>query len=176
MVRRTGSGAVGAESLHDQVDLLVNFSVIVSLVLTARLGWLLADPLFALAIAAYIIYGAWRLGREAMDLVMDRELADDDRQRIRDLALAHPQVLSLHDLRTRKSGPNVFIQLHLEMDADITLRQAHEIAEEVMYDVEAAFPGAEVLIHEDPAGVPERRVVFEEGRGGRRKVVTEADG
>ena len=161
VVRRTGSVAISADSLHYQADLLVNGSVMVSLLLASRLGWNLADPLFAVAIAGYILWGAWRIGRRALELLMDRELPEEDRRRIRDIAMAHPGVLDLHDMRTRSSGTRVFIQMHLELDGDMSLRDAHDISENVMHDVEAAFPDAEVLIHEDPEGVEEKRVEFD---------------
>jgi len=123
--------------------------------LASEMGWQIADPLFAIAISFYILHGAYEIGIEAYHVLMDRELPDEDREKIRTLAMEHPQVISLHDLRTRQSGPDVFIQMHLEMSGDMTLVQAHEIAEDVMHTIEAAYPRAEVLIHEDPAGIDE---------------------
>ena len=155
VVRRTGSLAIQADSLHYVGDLLVYASVIVALLLVSELGWALADPLFGLGIAAYIIYTAWKMASGALDMLMDRELSDEDRKRIIDIVKAHPEVLSLHDLRTRASGPMTFIQLHLEMPGDLTLYRAHEIADQVEAELEQAFPGAEVLIHQDPFGVEE---------------------
>ncbi len=161
VVRRTGSVAIRADSLHYQADVLVNVSVIVSLLLATKLGWTLADPLFAVAIVGYIVWGAWRIGRAALNLLMDRELPDADRQHIRDIVMAHPGVLDLHDMRTRSSGTQVFIQMHLEFDGDMKLRDVHEISESVMHEVETAFPNAEVLVHEDPQGVDEKRADFD---------------
>lgn len=160
VVKRTGSLAVGADSLHYQTDLLVNASVIVSLLVSAKLGWRSADPVFALAIAAYILHGAWTIGRDSLDHLMDKEMSEEDRQRIREMVVTHPGVVGMHDLRSRTAGAQTFIQLHLEMPGHLTLAEAHEIAEQVMYKIEAAFPGAEVLIHEDPQGIQERRPVF----------------
>ena len=157
VVRKTGSLAIDADSLHYRIDLLTNAGVIVSLLLADRLGWTIADPLFATAIAGYILWGAAKVGRQALQQVMDRELPDAERRRIRDIALAHPDVRDLHDMRTRASGTQVFIELHLEMDGSITLEAAHDIADEVMSRVEQAFPNAQVLIHQDPEGVLERR-------------------
>ena len=157
VVGRTGSPAIRADSLHYQVDVLVNLGVIVSLLLVSRLGWGLADPLFAVAIAGYILWGVFGIGRVAVKQVMDQELPEDDRRRIREIALSHPDVCEVHDMRTRTSGTQTFIELHLEMDADITLREAHDIAEAVMFLVENAFPNAQVLTHMDPEGVEERR-------------------
>ena len=155
VVRRTGSFAIHADSLHYKGDVLVNGSVIVSLVLADQFGWGTADPLFGGAIAVYIVISAWGIARGALDMLMDREMPDQDRTRIRELALAHPEVRDMHDLRTRLSGPYAFIQLHLEMDGNLKLLRAHEIADLVEADIVAAFPGAEVIIHEDPEGVPE---------------------
>jgi ferrous-iron efflux pump FieF len=157
VVSRTGSPAIRADSLHYQVDLLVNLGVIVSLLMVSRLGWDLADPLIALAIAGYILWGVFGIGRVAIKQVMDEELPEDERRRIREIVLAHPDVRDLHDMRTRMSGTHTFIELHVEMDGNITLRQAHDIAEAVMYQVESAFPNAQVLIHQDPEGIEERR-------------------
>ena len=161
VVKRTGSVAISADSLHYSADLLVNTSVIVALLLTVNLGWSAADPLFAIGISLFILRGAWSIFQSSLNLLMDRELPEDERQRIRDIATAHAEVISLHDLRTRSSGTKIFIQFHLEMDGSLTLRKAHEIADEVMHEVERAFPNAEVLIHEDPFGVKERRVKFQ---------------
>jgi ferrous-iron efflux pump FieF len=139
---------------------LVNISVIVSLFLASEMGWTLADPAFAIAIAAYILWGAWQIGIASLHMLMDRELPDADRRRIREIAQSHPGVVGLHDLRTRSSGNQVFIQMHLEMDGDITLLDAHVISDQVEASIMAAFPNAEVLIHEDPEGINEDQAVF----------------
>jgi ferrous-iron efflux pump FieF len=161
VVRRTRSVAIGADSLHYTADLLTNSGVIVSLLLAAELGWKAADPLFALGIGAVILHGVWQILRQSLDQLMDRELPEEDRARIREIVKAHPGVVDMHDLRTRSSGSYTFIQLHLELKADLSLRQAHEIADAVMADILRAYPQAEVLIHEDPYGVPEPRATFE---------------
>ena len=161
VIRRTGSVAIRADSLHYQADVLVNASVIVSLLLATELGWSAADPLFAIAIAAYIVWGAWRIARSALDQLMDRELPDEDRQRIFDIAAKHADVSDMHDLRTRSSGTQVFIQLHLEMSGKMSLGEAHEISDQVMLDVQRAYPNAEVLIHADPEELEEEHAVQE---------------
>lgn len=161
VVRRTQSVAIGADSLHYFSDLLVNSGVIVALILSTQLGFTLADPLFAMGIAIYILWSAWLIFSDSMNLLMDRELPEADRQRIHDIVMAHDSVISVHDLRTRSSGTQLFIQFHLELDGKLSLFAAHEIADAVMHDVEKAFPSAEVLIHEDPHGVAERRASFD---------------
>ncbi len=158
VVKQTGSVAILADSMHYKMDILVNLGVIASLLMVSQFGWLVADPLVAIAIALYIFHGAWEVGRQSLKLLMDSELPEEDRKRIVDIALGEAGVLGLHDLRTRSSGMNLFIQFHLDMDGAITLSAAHAISEAVMYKVEKAFPNADVLIHEDPLGVEERRL------------------
>lgn len=160
VVRKTGSVAIQADSLHYVGDLLVNGSVIVALLLVSYMGWIWADPVFGLGIAAYILVNAWRIARDALDMLMDRELPDEDRERIKEIIKAHPAVIDLHDLRTRTSGRDTFIQIHLELDGRMTLLQAHEITVEVEARLCEAFPGAEVIIHQDPHGIAEQRARF----------------
>jgi len=160
VVRKTGSLAISADRLHYLGDVLVNSAVIVALALTELLGWNWLDPAFGALIAAYILYTAWSIARSSFDMLMDRELPEEERQRIRSIATAHPQVRALHELRTRASGPSIFIQFHLEMAGEMSLYEAHRIADQVENQILAAYPGAEVIIHEDPSGVAERRRTF----------------
>ncbi|MAI10868.1 MAG: divalent metal cation transporter FieF [Rhodospirillaceae bacterium TMED167] len=157
VVKKTGSIAIAADSLHYRVDILVNVAVIISLFVASFGGVPYADPLFAIAIVLYMGFGSWRIAATSIDDLMDREFPDEDRIRIREIALQHPRVRDVHDMRTRSSGPYSFIQIHLEMDKTLTLIEAHEISDDVMYKVEKEFPKAEVLIHQDPEGVEERR-------------------
>ncbi len=159
VVKRTGSLAIGADSLHYKSDLLMNAGVIVALALVEFLGWQRADPLFAMAIALYIMYGAWQIASISYQQLMDREMSDEVRTRIREIATRHPAVRDMHDLRTRTSGTYSFIQLHLELDGQMTLYDAHAIADEVERNINAVFPGAEVIIHQDPAGLEEEHRV-----------------
>ena len=157
VVRRTGSLIVGADAFHYRADLVLNASVIVSLVLTRELGWQVIDPLFGGAIALWIIWGAWQVGQKAVVHLMDRELADADREAIRAIALSHPKVLAVHDLRTRAAGPDTFIQVCLEMAGDMALSEAHRISDDVEAEILKAYPRAEVMIHQDPEGIAEPR-------------------
>jgi ferrous-iron efflux pump FieF len=158
VIRRTNSVAIQADSLHYVSDLLVNIAVICALLVWRSFGWALADPLFAAGIGIYILWTAWQILRGALDLLMDHELPEAARRKIRDIALANPAVRELHDLKTRSSGQAAFIQFHLELDGDMKLIQAHTVSDQVELAILAAFPGAEVIIHQDPAGVPEPRM------------------
>jgi len=155
VINRTGSLAISADQLHYTGDLLVNGAVIVALLLATQLGWTFADPLFGIGIAAYILYNAWQIAAGALDMLMDRELPEEERARIRAVITAHDGVLGIHDLRTRASGRQIFIQCHVELAGEQTLLRAHAIADAVEADLRAAFPGAEVIIHEDPYPAPD---------------------
>ena len=157
VVRKTGSIAIHADSFHYRVDVLVNIAVIMSLILSSYGGFFVADPLFAGAIVIYMGFGSWKIAIKSLDDLMDKEFPDEERIKIREIAMAHPNVHDIHDMRTRRSGRYSFIQIHLEMSRELTLVEAHQISDEVMYKVEEAFPSTEVLIHQDPEGVEERR-------------------
>jgi len=160
VVRRTGSTVIGADALHYESDVLINGSVIISLGLSKWLGWQAADPIFAILIAGYLLRGAWSIAAKSLDVLMDREFPDEERAKITEIALSHAQVTGMHDLRTRRAGLQQFIQLHLEMDGDKRLIEAHEIADVVEAWICAAYPGAEVIIHQDPHGLDEHHPVF----------------
>jgi ferrous-iron efflux pump FieF len=91
---------------------------------------------------------------------MDRELPDEEREKIRAIAQSHPDVVAAHDLRTRVAGPTSFIQIHIEMNGTLSLIRAHEISDEVEAELRAAYPNAEVIIHQDPEGIEEARSNF----------------
>lgn len=156
VIRKTGSTAVTADALHYTTDVLINASVIVALGLSIGLGWHWADPVFAFGIALYILRCSWNIGRSALDILMDHEFADEERNRIRAIILEHAEVRGMHELRTRSSGIQPFIQFHLELDGNLTLSRAHEIADQVEARIQEAFPGAEIIIHQDPEGLVER--------------------
>jgi ferrous-iron efflux pump FieF len=160
VVRRTKSIAIAADSLHYKSDLALNASVIAALILSGTFGITYADPVFAIGIAAFVLFSAWRIFRRSYDELMDREFPQDVRNRIREIATAPVEVIDMHDLRTRSSGRDSFIQLHLELPSDISLMEAHHIADDVELRLTEAFPDAEVIIHQDPAGVDEDHPVF----------------
>jgi len=158
VVRATGSVAIGADRLHYSGDLLMNGTVILSLLLTRWLGLAQIDAVFALGIAAFLVWGAWGVAVGALDVLMDRELPQAERDRVKSIVRAHPQARGLHDLRTRNAGTGKFIELHLELPGHLTLLQAHEITDAIEQDLRQAFPGAAVLIHQEPEGLDDERL------------------
>ncbi|MEO5336091.1 MAG: cation diffusion facilitator family transporter [Magnetospirillum sp. WYHS-4] len=157
VVRLTGSLILRADSVHYSTDILTHLGIILSLALSGLGGLLWVDALFALGIAIYLAWNARSIFIDALGALLDRELCDEERHKIRNLALSHPEVHGVHDLRTRSSGDRLFIQLHVEMAPDLPLRDAHRYAEETIDVILAAYPNAEVQVHEEPVGMPRHR-------------------
>ena len=149
VIKRTGSTAIRADSLHYRSDLLLNASIIVALLLAAY-GIQRADAFFGLAIALFIGYSAVQIGRDAVQILMDRELSDEVRAEALQLARSVEGVVNVHDFRSRQSGHDWFMQMHVEVPAQTPLVQAHELGERVRARIVERFPQTDVLIHTDP--------------------------
>jgi ferrous-iron efflux pump FieF len=160
VVSKTSSLAIGADELHFRSDLVVNAAVLAALILGRLVDAPILDPLFGGAIGLWIIYSSIGLLRLSLSQLMDHELPDEDRARIRKIAEAAHEVTAVHDLKTRAAGPTAFIQLHLEMDGAMDLRRAHEISDRVEAELRDAYPHAEIIIHQDPAGLEELHQSF----------------
>ena len=152
VAQATNSVALHADSAHYAGDLYMNMGVIAALVLSGPMGFVYADPVLGLVVAAILAKSAWGIFSAAADQLMDRELDDDIREEIKQIILSHPQVLRLHDLRTRRAGLSSFVQCHIELDGAMTLNNAHQISDAVEASVMVKIPGVEVLIHQDPEG------------------------
>lgn len=160
VVSTTRSLAIGADELHVRSDLVVNAAVLAALAIDGLIDVPILDPLFGGVIGLWIIYGAVRLLRLSLTQLMDREMPDAERARIRAIAEAAPEVAAVHDLKTRVAGPTAFIQLHLEMEGEMRLSRAHRISDEVEAKLREAYPNAEIIIHQDPAGLEEPHQAF----------------
>ncbi|CCQ74674.1 cation-efflux pump FieF [Magnetospira sp. QH-2] len=157
VVRCTGSLVVRADSIHYQADVMMHLSIIASLALSHWLTASWIDPVATIGIAVFLMWNARTIAADALAILVDKEIPEEDRKKIRQLVLAFPQVANVHDLRTRSSGSHIFVQLHLELDGDLTLAQAHDISEAVIEAVARVFPNADTQIHQEPVGLPRDR-------------------
>ncbi|MCX7865242.1 MAG: cation diffusion facilitator family transporter, partial [Novosphingobium sp.] len=157
VIRQTGSLAIATDHVHYQSDLLLNLAVIVALALDQFAGLAGADPMFGLGIAAWLGWNAWRASREAIEQLMDREWPAEKKQRLLAAIARHPELRGVHDLRTRTSGNRDFVQFHVWVDPDMTVRDAHKVMDEIEAKLLAEFPGVEILIHPDPDGLVDER-------------------
>ncbi len=150
VVAETGSTAIRGDSLHYATDLAMNAAVALAMVASWGVGWLWVDPVLGLVVAVLAGRSAMQIGWEAIQLLIDRELPEADRKHIDEVVNRHPEVLGMHDLRTRRSGLKRFVQFHLELSGDMSLREAHRIGDEIEREVCALLAGAEVIVHFDP--------------------------
>ncbi len=153
VVRRTQSIAITADSLHYKGDLLLNAAVMLALLLT-YLGYAQMDPIFAIGVAVYLLVNAWQVAKESADHLMDKELNDSQVQDIKAQVLAHQDVHGVHAIRTRQAGKVTFVQMHIELDDDLPLIDAHRISDQVEAQLHQSIEGdTDIIIHQDPCSV-----------------------
>ncbi|CAG8999948.1 MAG: Ferrous-iron efflux pump FieF [Candidatus Celerinatantimonas neptuna] len=152
VVRRTSNSVIKADSLHYSIDILMNLAVVAALLLE-RWGWHWADGIFTVGIALYIFKGAWQIGFDAFQHLLDRELDEPVKQQIMSITLETPGIRGAHDLRTRQAGQVKFIQLHIELDDELPLIEAHNLGDEVERRLLSHWPTADILLHLDPLSV-----------------------
>ena len=156
VVKKTGSTAVKADSLHYLSDILANLAAIGALLLSLQ-GVQYADIIVGLLIGFYILKSAWEIVREALDILLDRELPEEVKEELAKEILSHPKVSGFHDLKTRQTGLRYFMQFHVEVDDDLSLMEAHQVSEEIEASLQKKFPGSESIVHIDPKSLYERR-------------------
>ncbi|HVI31544.1 cation diffusion facilitator family transporter [Phenylobacterium sp.] len=152
VLRQTSSVAVSGDRAHYASDLASNVIALVGIAASAWLGVNGLDAAAAMVIAALLLWGAVGVFREAANQLMDHELPDEQRARIVELVSQDRRLTGVHQLRTRASGPYVHMQMHVDLDPDLTLEAAHEVivaAEKRLLEV---FPQADIIIHADPRG------------------------
>ena len=150
VVRKTGSVAIHADHVHYQSDLLLNVAVIAAIALEVFGGLRGADPVFGIGIAFWLLFGASQSAKMALAQLLDREWPVEKRDRFLAVANRHPEMSTIHDVRTRSSGMHDFVQFHVWFDPSKTLGEVHRVMDEVEAELEREFPGVEVLIHPEP--------------------------
>ena len=153
VIRRTGSLAIATDHVHYQSDLLLNLAVIAALALDQYGGIAGSDPIFGFIIALWLGWGAWGASTRAIEELMDREWAEDKKQRFIEVLGRHPELRGVHDMRTRTSGNRDFVQFHVWVDGKMSVRDAHRVMDEIEDKLKLEFPGVEMLIHPDPEGL-----------------------
>lgn len=150
--RETESLALRSDALHFQADIYINAGVLVALLLTTLTNWELADPLISLAIAVFILKSAFGLGRESVNILMDIRLPAEVDGQIAEIVARYKSdgVRGFHDLRTRRSGSQRFVDLHLEIDRNKQFEEAHDLTVRVLRAIEAEIPRTKAHIHTDP--------------------------
>jgi ferrous-iron efflux pump FieF len=148
VIKKTGSLIITSDSLHYKADILTNLAAIFGCMLGAYFPSF--DVICGILVALYIMKTSWTIAIQSLDILMDKELTEETRQTIKEIVQKHPDVLGIHDLRTRNAGHKNFAQFHLDLNAELTLRQAHIVTEDVERMLTSHFPYFEFLIHQDP--------------------------
>ena len=156
--RITLSQAICADSAHYTVDVITNAAIILTLIMVKLFDISWFDTLTAFVVSSYLLINAYKLARDAVAMLLDHELPDSIRDRVREIVLEEDGVRGMHDLRTRDLGGAYLFEFHLELDGNLPLYEAHEHADRVEAAITHCFPGAQVIIHEDPAGLEEDRL------------------
>lgn len=152
VIKKTGSIIISGDALHYQSDLFLNLGVLAAIFLSQGI-WLQADGAFTIAVAIYLLIGAGKIIFQSVGQLMDRELADEDLMKIKDIVMTNNQARGIHELRTRQAGAQRFIQFHLELDDDLSLYEAHAIGDQIEARLLEAFEPCEIFIHHDPSSV-----------------------
>ena len=152
VARRTGSKVVAADSLHYMSDLIPGIGAILSLWASAKFGIGQVDSIVALGAAVLLVIGALRIGKGAWDALMDRRADPALIEAIGALARDWPGVRGFHDLKTRMAGHRVFVNIHIELDGEQTLREAHAIGAGLRRKIIETYPQCDVIVHKDVAG------------------------
>lgn len=129
---KTDSLIVKADLLHYKTDLFSNLGILLALGAIKITDWAWIDPVVGVGIALYILKGAYPLLRNGVFMLMDHALEPDLVERIRTLALSRsPRITGVHEVKTRRSGNTYFVDMHIVLDEEIRLREAHRIGDEV---------------------------------------------
>jgi ferrous-iron efflux pump FieF len=152
VIKRTGSIIISGDALHYQSDLFLNLGVLAAIILSQGI-WIQADGVFTILVALYLVFGAGQIMIQSVSQLMDSELSEEELSKIKTIVLKHKQAMGIHELRTRQSGAQKFIQFHLELSDHLSLLDAHSIGDEIEADICQAFAHCEVFIHQDPSSV-----------------------
>ena len=149
--RETGSVALTADSLHYSFDVYTNIGIVAGLIIIKFTGFEIIDPVISIIVACLIIWSSRNIVMDSLDILMDKELSPEIVTRIEKAIMKYsPSVKSYHKLRTRNAGSVNFIEFHVVMDHTLTFVKSHELAEEIIKEIEAIVPNSEVTVHVDP--------------------------
>ncbi len=161
VAKKTGSRAIKADSAHYSVDVITNISIILTLIAISifHINWF--DTVVAFLVASYLLWSSYHLVLDSLTMIMDKELGEDIREKIKKIVLSCEHIEGIHDLRTRDLGSSYIFEFHLELDGNLSLNKAHQYTDNVEAELLKTYPGAQIIIHQDPAGLRENRLDYE---------------
>ena len=152
VIKKSNSLAIEADKAHYSGDIGIHVGVIIAIIADAFLGWRWVDPVIAILIALWLGRLSWVIGGKAINMLMDRELEDTERDQIKDIIFKTKGVMNLHDLRTHRHGQMTMMSFDIEVDPSLSVIDAHNIAKRVEDRLHKTYPDSEIMIHVDPCG------------------------
>jgi len=151
VAKRTESIALESDAWHLRTDVYTSLGIFAGLILIRLTGVTILDPVCALGVAGMIIVAAYDLTKRSLSDLMDRSLPSEEEQRIcRIICDHHSQYVNFHALRTRRSGPERFIDLHVCVPRNLSVQESHDFADHIEHDLQLEFPRANVNVHIEP--------------------------
>ena len=150
VVQKTQSLSIKADRAHYAGDVFMNIGVLVSIFVSYYTGWLYVDSLFGISVAIYLGVTVYQVLKESFSMLMDTEMPEEFRKQIKEITLSFPEVIVIHDLKTRQSGSVAFVQFCIHLEEALTLRQAHDITDKIEHQIKRRFPDTSVIIHAEP--------------------------
>ena len=154
--KRTNSIALEADAYHLLTDVVTSFGVFVGLLLLKITHVQLLDPLTAIFVALLIIKTGISLIKKSMKDLVDSSLSTEDLTVISNIIKSHYEIVSFHELRTRKSGEQIEIDAHLELDMSFTLLETHNVCNLIENEIKAVYPKSYVMIHCEPVLISDK--------------------
>ena len=150
VVKKTGSLSIKADQAHYNGDILMNIGILISMAGSYYFNYTRLDALFGMGVSLYLCFVVYQVIKESIKMLMDSEMPEEFREQIKEIAHSFPAVIKVHDLKTRQSGSNVFVQFCVHFEETMTLRQAHDISDMIEDRIKEKFPDTEIIIHQEP--------------------------
>jgi cation diffusion facilitator family transporter len=149
--KQSESIALESDSWHLRTDVYTSLGVCIGLILIRLTGITILDPLIAIGVAMVIMKAAYDLTRRSLSDLIDHSIPPQDEKRIQEIICDHASIYAgFHDLKTRRSGPEIFIEFHLVVPGNISVLQSHDLADHLEADLKTEFPRANITIHAEP--------------------------
>ena len=149
--RAEKSPALVADGHHIMTDVVTSVGVIAGLIAAVATGFAILDPLLAILVAINILYQGWQVISSSLSGLMDKAVPTEENMRIREIISVNSKgALEVHDLKTRIAGRATFIEFHLIVDSDMTVRESHVICDRIEEALKAEIPSVRVIIHVEP--------------------------
>lgn len=149
-IKKTKSIIIRVDAMHYQMDIMINIGLLLSLILITKTGALYIDPIVSILISVYMLCSSFSFGKVAFGNLMSKELSDDIKNKIIDIISRYNEIKGYHNLKTRQSGNMKFIQMHIELDKNMSFMEAHDISHKLEEDIEKDIQDCEIVIHKDP--------------------------